>query len=103
MRKYKAIARLQARVPPDEHEDDALTAAHSMDAPLNAALAALKHGDRDVLLLVALGDLSYAEVAQALGIAYGTVCSRLNRARRQVKTALSATAIASPDEGEIHA
>ncbi|TYB48396.1 RNA polymerase sigma factor [Actinomadura chibensis] len=103
LRKYKAITRLQARVPVDEHEDDALTGSHTVDAPLSAALTRLKHGDRDVLLLIALGDLSYAEVAQALGIAYGTVCSRLNRARRQVKAELSDRAIASPDGGEIHA
>jgi RNA polymerase sigma-70 factor (ECF subfamily) len=41
-----------------------------------------------VLLLVAFGDLDYHEVAAALGIPYGTVCSRLNRARRKVRAAL---------------
>jgi RNA polymerase sigma-70 factor (ECF subfamily) len=38
-----------------------------------------------VLLLVALADLSHEEIAQALGVPYGTVGSRLNRARRKVR------------------
>ena len=41
-----------------------------------------------MLLLVALADLTYEEVAAALGVAYGTVCSRLSRARREVRKAL---------------
>ncbi len=48
----------------------------------------LTAGDRDVLLLVALAALSYADVAAALDIPYGTVCSRLNRARRLVRESL---------------
>jgi RNA polymerase sigma factor (sigma-70 family) len=48
----------------------------------------LSRGDRDVLLLVVLADLGYQEVAEALGIPYGTVCSRLNRARRQLRESL---------------
>ncbi|WP_433792962.1 RNA polymerase sigma factor [Actinoplanes sp. CA-252034] len=55
---------------------------------LAAALAGLKARDRDVLLLIAWGDLSYEETATALGIAIGTVRSRLNRARRQIRTVL---------------
>ena len=46
-------------------------------------------GDRDVLLLVAWAELSYAEVADALQLPVGTVRSRLNRARRKVRTTLS--------------
>jgi RNA polymerase sigma factor (sigma-70 family) len=40
---------------------------------------------RAVLLLVAVEDLSYAEVAQMLGIPIGTVMSRLARARESVR------------------
>ena len=40
---------------------------------------------RVVLLLVAVEDLSYAEVAQVLGIPIGTVMSRLARARESVR------------------
>ncbi|MFE3451370.1 RNA polymerase sigma factor [Nonomuraea sp. NPDC059194] len=58
---------------------------------LARALAALPARDRDVLLLVAWGDLAYEEVAQALSIPVGTVRSRLNRARRKVRAALGDT------------
>ncbi|GAA2112328.1 RNA polymerase sigma factor [Actinomadura alba] len=58
---------------------------------LAGALAGLSRGDRDVLLLVAWADLSYAETADALGIPVGTVRSRLNRARRKVRAALGDT------------
>lgn len=58
---------------------------------LAAALSRLNAADRHVLLLVAWGQLTYDEVAQALGIRPGTVASRLNRARRKVRAALAAT------------
>ncbi|MFJ7305701.1 RNA polymerase sigma factor [Streptomyces sp. NPDC099088] len=59
-------------------------------APLADALAALSGADRHVLLLVAWADLTYQEVAEALGIPIGTVRSRLNRARRKVRATLGA-------------
>jgi RNA polymerase sigma factor (sigma-70 family) len=59
---------------------------------LAAVLARLPDRDRDVLLLVAVGGLSYAEVAFALGIPEGTVGSRLSRARRTIIAALSGAA-----------
>jgi RNA polymerase sigma factor (sigma-70 family) len=55
---------------------------------LARALAALSAGDREVLLLTAWADLSYAEAATALAIPVGTVRSRLNRARRKLRAAL---------------
>ncbi|MFI6871947.1 RNA polymerase sigma factor [Streptomyces sp. NPDC050400] len=58
--------------------------------PLADALAALSAADRHVLLLVAWADLTYQDVAEALGIPVGTVRSRLNRARRKVRAALGA-------------
>jgi RNA polymerase sigma factor (sigma-70 family) len=66
----------------------ARVSAQQLRQPLARALARLADGDRDVLLLVSLADLSYEEVAAALGIPAGTVGSRLNRARRTVRTAL---------------
>ena len=56
---------------------------------LAAALAKLSPRDRDALALVALGDLSHAEAALALGIRVGTVASRLNRARSRVAAELA--------------
>lgn len=58
---------------------------------LARAIASLKAADRDVLLLVALAGLSHEEVAAALGIPYGTVGSRLSRARKKVRAVLGDT------------
>ncbi|MEV4315359.1 RNA polymerase sigma factor [Actinocrispum sp. NPDC049592] len=66
----------------------AQVAAQAMGSMLGAALADLSTGDRDVLLLIAWEGLSYDEVAVALGIPVGTVRSRLNRARKQVRAVL---------------
>lgn len=57
---------------------------------LARALASLKRGDRDVLLLHVWADLSQAEVAEALGLPEGTVRSRLFRARKHVREQISA-------------
>jgi RNA polymerase sigma-70 factor (ECF subfamily) len=63
-------------------------AAGDQQPRLAAALARLSREERDVLLLVALADFSHEEISQALGIPYGTVGSRLNRARNKIRTAL---------------
>ncbi|MEV0624215.1 RNA polymerase sigma factor [Nonomuraea sp. NPDC050404] len=55
---------------------------------LAAALAELGKGQRDVLLLISWGDLSYEETAQALNVPVGTVRSRLSRARHKIVRAL---------------
>jgi RNA polymerase sigma-70 factor (ECF subfamily) len=52
---------------------------------LERAIAALPAAQREVLLLVALEDLSYNETARVLGIPIGTVMSRLARAREKVR------------------
>ena len=44
--------------------------------------------ERDVVVLVAWEELSYAEVAAVLAIPVGTVRSRLNRARRVLRERL---------------
>jgi RNA polymerase sigma factor (sigma-70 family) len=55
---------------------------------LVAALASLAPNDRDALLLLALTDLSYEEIAVATGAPVGTVRSRLHRARRHMQLEL---------------
>ena len=67
---------------------DSRLSASAVHRELAAALAALSAGDREVLLLVAWAELSYAEVAAALRIPAGTVRSRLHRARARVRDAL---------------
>jgi RNA polymerase sigma-70 factor (ECF subfamily) len=63
--------------------------ARTMSASLATALTALADGDRDVLLLIAWEELTYDQVARALGIPVGTVRSRLHRARAIVRHALA--------------
>ena len=54
-----------------------------------SALSAVPHDFRDVIVLVDIGDFSYADAAQILEIPIGTVMSRLHRARRILKTELA--------------
>lgn len=65
--------------------------AQALHRLLTEALAELSPGDRDVLLLIAWEELTYEEVAAALAIPVGTVRSRLNRARKKVRTTLGET------------
>lgn len=52
------------------------------------AVAALPLGQRQVVTLVDLEEMSYGEAAQALGIPVGTVMSRLSRARLALRDLL---------------
>jgi len=52
---------------------------------LDRAIARLPAEQRAVLLLVTLEEMSYEEVAGALGIPIGTVMSRLSRAREKLR------------------
>jgi RNA polymerase sigma-70 factor, ECF subfamily len=53
------------------------------------AIKALPAPSRSVLVLREYGGLSYAEIANSLGIPLGTVMSRLNSARGQLRQALA--------------
>jgi RNA polymerase sigma-70 factor (ECF subfamily) len=57
------------------------------------ALAAVPHDFRDVIVLVDIGDFSYADAAQILDIPIGTVMSRLHRGRRILKAQLAKEAV----------
>lgn len=61
--------------------------------------------DRDTLLLVVWGELSYAEAATALGVPIGTIRSRIARARHRLGAAIGQPA--DPEapivNGESHA
>jgi RNA polymerase sigma-70 factor (ECF subfamily) len=56
---------------------------------MQMAIAALPAEQREVILLIALEQLSYAEVSRVLGIPMGTVMSRLFRARERLRAQLS--------------
>jgi RNA polymerase sigma factor (sigma-70 family) len=92
-RHYRALARAGAQrvAPSDEDLVAERVSAAAAGPALAAALAGLGSGDRDVLLLVAVAGLDNQEVALALGIPYGTVGSRLNRARTRLRESLGGT------------
>jgi len=52
---------------------------------LESALDHLPDEQREVLLLVALDEMSYADVSATLGIPLGTVMSRLSRGRERLR------------------
>jgi RNA polymerase sigma factor (sigma-70 family) len=87
-RHYRALARL-AESPPVEGHENRVVASVALLPQLAPALARLNQGERDVLLLVALGQLGYEEVAAALDISVGTVGSRLSRARKKINSILT--------------
>ena len=53
------------------------------------ALADVPPAFREVVVLVDIGDFSYQEAADILGVPIGTVMSRLHRGRRALKQALA--------------
>ena len=103
VRAYRAI---ELAGPDRAEEGHADRVAERVDAravhrEVAGALAELPRGDREVLLLIALGGLSHADVAAALGIPYGTVGSRLNRVRRKLRGLASvALEIEQEDHGD---
>lgn len=58
-------------------------------AVLEEAVGTLPPEQRAVFVLRAFEDLSYAEIAEALGLSVGTVMSRLSRAREKLRAALA--------------
>jgi len=81
-RAIESLARIRPS-PPVAGGEDGESAAGLADA-----LAGLDPGQRDVLLLYAWEELSYEEIAAALGVPVGTVRSRLARARAHLRAAL---------------
>lgn len=98
-RTYKTLARtgvdpLAITTDGVEGSLDRVEASQSSRA-LAGALGALPAKQRDVLLLFAVAELSYAEISTALSIPEGTVRSRLNRARKTVRNHLEPNRSAS--------
>jgi RNA polymerase sigma-70 factor, ECF subfamily len=79
----------------DESPDEEKVVERLSQDNVVAALSAVPHDFRDVLVLVDLGDFSYADAAQILDIPIGTVMSRLHRGRRILKTQLAGEAVAA--------
>ena len=80
------------------YEDEAAVRADgsSHGGRLARALAAMRPRERDALLLYALADLSYEEIAFALEVPVGTVRTWLHRARQTAQRELAAETDAFP-------
>jgi RNA polymerase sigma-70 factor (ECF subfamily) len=98
------LERTQTRTAPAElvelRELDAVSDQH-FDQRVKAALEALPETYRVPMVLFALGDLTYREIADALSVPIGTVMSRLHRARAHLRDELLdyAQSIRHPVEG----
>jgi RNA polymerase sigma-70 factor (ECF subfamily) len=69
-------------------EQDQVVERLSQDSVVHA-LSAIPPQFRDVVVLVDIGDFSYADAAQILDVPIGTVMSRLHRGRRALKQHLA--------------
>jgi RNA polymerase sigma-70 factor (ECF subfamily) len=85
------VNQLKARkIRPEVEADETLAArvptATSTDIlDLERALLSLAPEQREVVLLIGLEEMTYAEVSRALGIPIGTVMSRLSRGRDRLR------------------
>jgi len=73
-------------------ETDEVVERLSQDSIVNA-LSEIPPQFRDVVVLVDIGDFSYADAAQILDVPIGTVMSRLHRGRRALKQHLAEEAL----------
>ena len=78
-----------ARATPED-----IVVGEKFDEMVDAALAALPLKHRQVVVLVDVNGLSYAEAAKLLGVPAGTVMSRLHRARKEIRDKLAAAGVA---------
>jgi len=65
-------------------------------ADVERSLRELPDEQREVLLLVAIEEMTYDEVSRALGIPIGTVMSRLSRARERMRRLIAGVQPAVP-------
>jgi RNA polymerase sigma factor (sigma-70 family) len=80
--------RWEARWSVDQPEPSPPPAESWVDPHLVAAIRGLPRGQREVIVLVALGELTPTEIAGVLGRAVGTVRSQLSRARMALRQVL---------------
>ena len=89
---YYLYNRLESTMPDENPDEERVLERLSQNAVVEA-LAEVPHDFRDVLVLVDIGEFSYAEAAQILDIPIGTVMSRLHRGRRILKQQLADAAV----------
>jgi RNA polymerase sigma-70 factor, ECF subfamily len=70
-----------------------------LSSAVHRALSAISPEHRQVLVLKEMEGLSYAEIAEATGVAAGTVASRLHHARAALKKVLVSRGISLTEAG----
>jgi len=90
---YFLYNRLSSQSPDENPDEERVLERLSQDNVVDA-LADVPHDFRDVIVLVDIGEFSYADAAQILDIPIGTVMSRLHRGRRILKQNLADEAAA---------
>ena len=98
-RRLRAYARAGAEPASNPGELDGHVEAFDRLGDISLALLSLSERDRDLILLLAWGDLSYEQLGVALEIPVGTVRSRVSRVRARLRERLEASASASVGEG----
>ena len=91
---YFLYDRLVESAPDGNTDTDRVLERLSQDSIVDA-LTDVPHDFRDVIVLVDIGEFSYADAAQILDIPIGTVMSRLHRGRRILKKNLAEKAVAA--------
>jgi RNA polymerase sigma-70 factor (ECF subfamily) len=89
---YYLANRLAASAGEETLESEQVVERLSQDSVVNA-LSSLPHDFRDVVVLVDIGEFSYADAAQILDIPIGTVMSRLHRGRKLLRQDLAEEAL----------
>jgi len=82
----------------DENPDEERVVERLSQNDVVGALSEVPHDFRDVVVLVDIGDFTYADAAQILDIPIGTVMSRLHRGRRILKQAMAESAVGGDGE-----
>jgi RNA polymerase sigma-70 factor (ECF subfamily) len=91
---YFLYNRLESTLGDENPDEERVIERLSQNAVVDA-LSEVPHDFRDVVVLVDIGDFSYADAAQILDIPIGTVMSRLHRGRRVLKQNLAEKAVAA--------
>ncbi len=85
---YYLYNKLESATPDENPDEERVLDRLSQDSIVDA-LAEVPHDFRDAVVLVDIGEFSYADAAQILDIPIGTVMSRLHRGRRILKQNLA--------------
>jgi RNA polymerase sigma-70 factor (ECF subfamily) len=94
MSDYFLYNKLEASGQDDSPDEERVLERLSQDSIVDA-LTDVPHDFRDAIVLVDIGEFSYADAAQILDVPIGTVMSRLHRGRRILKKNLADKAVTS--------